>query len=288
MTCKGEEALIKTMTHSDSNNGGPIRLRSSDFLRIFWRSSFEQGSWNFERMQNVGFAYIMAPAINRLYPDLNDRKQAMKRHLQFFNTAPIMQSLITGVVLSMEEQKANGLPVSDESINSVKTAMMGPMGGFGDPVWLGTVRPVLSAFAASLVLTVFGIWGPILFFFAWNILRLVFRYLTQMAGYHRGADIINVFNTGLIKNAGNATSIFGTFMMGAIVARWVKVDFASVSTFISNHTLVQVLNSTVDVLAPIGLTFVCIWLIRKQVSPIWIILGLFLLGILGYMVGVLV
>ncbi len=87
-------------------------------------------------MQNVGFAYIMAPAINRLYPDLNDRKQAMKRHLQFFNTAPIMQSLITGVVLSMEEQKANGLPVSDESINSVKTAMMGPMGGFGDPVWL--------------------------------------------------------------------------------------------------------------------------------------------------------
>ncbi|MSE21165.1 PTS mannose transporter subunit IID, partial [Lactobacillus parabuchneri] len=69
---------------------------------------------------------------------------------------------------------------------------------------------------------------------------------------------------------------------------WVKVDFASVSTFISNHTLVQVLNSTVDVLAPIGLTFACIWLIRKQVSPIWIILGLFLLGILGYMVGVLV
>ncbi len=85
----------------------------------------EQGSWNFERMQNLGFAYIMAPAIKRLYPDPSQRKAAMKRHLQFFNTSPIMQSLITGVVLSMEEDRANGADISDDTINAVKTAMMG-------------------------------------------------------------------------------------------------------------------------------------------------------------------
>ncbi|MCJ2161451.1 PTS system mannose/fructose/sorbose family transporter subunit IID [Lentilactobacillus kefiri] len=282
------------MNHNQQENIGskkPIRLHKTDFFKIFWRSGVEQGSWNFERMQNLGFAYIMAPAIKRLYPDPSQRKAAMKRHLQFFNTSPIMQSLITGVVLSMEEDRANGADISDDTINAVKTAMMGPMGGFGDPIWLGTIRPVLSAFAASLVLSGYGILGPILFFIAWNILRLVFRYFCQAAGYHHGANIINLFNTGIIKNVGDATSIFGVFMMGVIVARWVEVDFVSISGWFSQmsggHLIGQLANSSIDVLAPVVLTLICVWLIRKQVSPLWIILGLFILGILGYSAGIL-
>lgn len=283
------------MDHNQQNNINahqPIRLHKFDFFRIFWRSGIEQGSWNFERMQNLGFAYIMAPAIKRLYPSLDQRKDAMKRHLGFFNTSPIMQSLITGVVLAMEEQRANGADISDASINAVKTAMMGPMGGFGDPLWLGTIRPVLSAFAVSLVLSGYGIWGPVLFFLGWNVLRLVFRYVSQMAGYHRGADIITLFNTGIIKNVGNVTSVFGVFMMGVIVARWVQVDFVSlrnVFTGMTNsHWLTILANGSINVAAPVCLTLVCVWLIRKQVSPIWIILGLFVLGILGYATGILV
>ncbi|MEE8823526.1 mannose permease IID component [Lentilactobacillus sunkii] len=282
------------MDHNQQNNltsHQPLRLHKMDFFKIFWRSGIEQGSWNFERMQNLGFAYIMAPAIKRLYPDIEQRKSAMKRHLGFFNTSPIMQSLITGVVLSMEEQRANGADISDANINAVKTAMMGPMGGFGDPLWLGTIRPVLSAFAVSLVLSGYGIFGPILFFLGWNILRLIFRYMSQMAGYHRGADIITLFNTGIIKNVGNVTSVFGVFMMGVIVARWVKVDFASFANVFASmpngHWLTVLSNESVDVIAPIGLTFICVWLIRKQISPVWIILGLFVLGILGYSAGIL-
>lgn len=276
----------------DHESRQPIHLRQIDFFRIFWRSGTEQGSWNFERMQNLGFAYIMAPAIKRLYPDMNQRKAALKRHLGFFNTAPIMQSLITGVVLSMEEQRANGADISDSTINAVKTAMMGPMGGFGDPVWLGTIRPVLSAFAASLVLSGYGIIGPILFFIAWNVLRLVFRYVTQMAGYHRGADIINLFNTGIIKYVSSATSMFGVFMMGVIVARWVTVDFASVKGLFGTSTASQimdtVINSGLNIIAQVALTLICVWLIRKRISPIWIILSLFVLGVLGYYAGLLV
>ncbi|GAD15485.1 PTS system mannose/fructose/sorbose family transporter subunit IID [Lentilactobacillus otakiensis] len=277
--------------NSHINAQQPVHLHKVDFFRIFWRSGIEQGSWNFERMQNLGFAYIMAPAIKRLYPAGDQRKAAMKRHLGFFNTAPIMQSLITGVVLSMEEQRANGADISDDTINATKTAMMGPMGGFGDPIWLGTIRPVLSAFAASLVLSGYGIMGPILFFTAWNILRLVFRYVTQMAGYHRGTDIINLFNTGIIKYVANATSIFGVFMMGVIVARWVKIDFAPLAGFFGGsggNLMGKIANSSIDVIAPIILTLVCVWLIRKRISPIWIILGLFVLGIFGYFAGILV
>ena len=31
--------------------------------RVWWRSTFLQGSWNYERMQNLGWAYSLIPAI---------------------------------------------------------------------------------------------------------------------------------------------------------------------------------------------------------------------------------
>lgn len=285
--------MVKQIHDQSSRKPRKVELRPSDFISIFWRSSFEQASWNYERMQNLGFAYIMSPAIKRLYPNKSDRISAMKRHLLFFNTSPIMQSLVTGVVLSMEEQRANGGDVDDTEINAVKTAMMGPLGGIGDPLWSGTVRPVLSAFAVSLVIGGFGIYGPILFFVAWNCARLLFRYEAQKIGYQNGTDIINFFNTGILKTVTKATSIFGMFMMGVIVARWVKVNFsitdqlAEQVTKLSGHFFGKLIGSGMTAIAAIGLTLICIWLIRRQISPIWIIIGLFMIGIIGYASGIL-
>ncbi len=63
---------------------------------------------------------------------------------------PYMQSTITGVVANMEVQRANGSQLDDQAINNVKVGMMGPLAGVGDPIWWGTFRPVLAAFAAGL------------------------------------------------------------------------------------------------------------------------------------------
>lgn len=39
-------------------------------------------------MQALGFCFSMVPAIRRLYPENNEaRKQAIRRHLEFFNTS---------------------------------------------------------------------------------------------------------------------------------------------------------------------------------------------------------
>lgn len=49
-------------------------------------------------MQALGFCFSMVPAIRRLYPENNDaRKQAIKRHLEFFNTQPFVAAPILGV-----------------------------------------------------------------------------------------------------------------------------------------------------------------------------------------------
>ena len=126
------------------------KLTPSDIRGVFIRSNLFQGSWNFERMQALGFCFSMVPAIRRLYPENNDaRKQAIKRHLEFFNTHPYVAAPVLGVTLAMEEQRANGAEIDDGAINGIKVGLMGPLAGVGDPIFWGTVRPVFAALAAA-------------------------------------------------------------------------------------------------------------------------------------------
>ena len=67
-----------------------IQLSQADRKKVWWRSQFLQGSWNYERMQNGGVAYTLIPAIKKLYQSKEDRAAALKRHLEFFNTQPFM------------------------------------------------------------------------------------------------------------------------------------------------------------------------------------------------------
>ena len=69
------------------------KLTSSDFFWAFVRSNFLQGSWNMERMQALGYCFGMIPIIKRLYEG-EERKQALKRHLEFYNTQPFVTAPI--------------------------------------------------------------------------------------------------------------------------------------------------------------------------------------------------
>ncbi len=202
------------MADNPTTDNQKLKLTHGDLVSTFWRAGFEQASWNYERMQNLGFEYIMAPAIKRLYPNKDDRIAAMKRHMEFFNTHPYMQPAITGVVLAMEEQRANGADIDDAAITSVKVGMMGPLAGVGDPVWWGTVRPVLGSFAASLALSGSGLLGPIIFFVVWNLLRLIFFWQTQQLGYRQGTNITSSLGGGLLQKVTEGASILGMFIMG--------------------------------------------------------------------------
>ena len=88
-----------------------ITLTKRDRWRVCWRSTFLQGSWNYERMQNGGYAFALIPAIKKLYKTKEDRAAALKRHLEFFNTHPYIASPILGVSLALEEDNANGTPI---------------------------------------------------------------------------------------------------------------------------------------------------------------------------------
>ena len=98
-----------------------VSLTKQDRISVCWRSTFLQGSWNYERMQNGGFCYAMIPAIKRLYSTKEDQAAALKRHLEFFNTQPYVGAPILGVTMALEEDRANGAPVDDAASRALKS-----------------------------------------------------------------------------------------------------------------------------------------------------------------------
>lgn len=299
-----------------------ISLSKKDRISVAWRSTFLQGSWNFERMQNGGWTYAMIPAIKKLYPTKEERAEALKRHMEFFNTHPYVASPILGVTLALEEERANGKPVDDAAIQGVKIGMMGPLAGIGDPVFWFTVRPMLGALGASLALSG-NILGPIIFFVVWNILRWSFMVGTQEFGYRAGSKIADDLSGGILQKVTKGASILGMFILGALVQRWVNISFKPIisevelskgayidwsslpdgvdgikTAFeqvnqgfalsnIQTTTLQDNLDSLIPGLAGLILTLLCCKLLKKKVSPIIIIIALFIIGILGNLVGIL-
>ena len=153
-------------------------LNKKDLVNIFIRSNFLLGSFNFERMQAIGFCVSMLPALRKLYKG-QDLADAMKRHLEFFNTQPFLATPIMGIVAAMEEKRANGADISDATLSGVKVGLIGPLAGVGDPIFWGTLRPVLAALGAGIALTG-SILGPLLFFVLFNAIRLATNWYGVM------------------------------------------------------------------------------------------------------------
>ena len=299
-----------------------LKLTKKDRLSIWWRSTFIQGSWNYERMQNGGWAVSLIPAIKKLYKTKEERSAALTRHLEFFNTHPYVASPIIGVTLALEEDRANGAQVDDVTIQGVKVGMMGPLAGIGDPVFWFTVRPILGALGASLAMAG-NILGPIIFFLGWNIIRMAFTWYTQEFGYKAGSRITEDLSGNLLQDITKGASILGMFILGSLVNRWVSIKFTPVVSSVQLSpgayidwnslpagaegikqallqqssgisltaekvtTLQGNLDSLIPGLAGLLLTFLCMWLLKKKVSPIVIILALFIIGIIFHVIGLM-
>ncbi|QQQ86485.1 PTS mannose/fructose/sorbose transporter family subunit IID [Peptacetobacter hiranonis] len=299
-------------------------LTKKDRMSVAWRHQFLQGSWNYERMQNGGWCYSMIPAIKKLYTNKEDQVAALKRHMEFYNTHPYVSAPVIGVTLALEEERANGAEVNDQAIQGVKVGMMGPLAGVGDPVFWFTLRPILGALGASLALGG-NIVGPLIFFFAWNIIRMAFLWYTQEFGYKVGSSIAQDLSGGLLGKITQGASILGMFIIGSLVQRWVSISFTPIVSQVTQSegayidwaslpagtegikqaltmynslggnaldvvkttTLQANLDQLIPGLAALLLTLLCCKLLKKNVSPIVIIIALFIVGIGAHLLGIM-
>ncbi|WGE60559.1 PTS mannose transporter subunit IID [Actinobacillus equuli] len=269
------------------------QLTSADIRATYWRSTFLLGSFNFERMQSMGFCVSMIPTIKRLYSRKEDQAAALKRHLEFFNTQPWVGSAIMGVTAAMEQERANGAAIDDAAISGVKVGLMGPLAGVGDPIFRGTLRPVLAALGAGLAISG-SLLGPLLFFIGINLCRALTRWYGFKYGYQKGTEIVSDMGGGRLQKVTQGASILGLFVMGSLVSKWTSINIPFELSRYKNAmgeevvtTVQSVLNDLLPGLAALLLTFLCMWLLRKKVNAMYIIFGLFGVGILGYWLGIL-
>ena len=268
-------------------------LTQRDKVETYIRSTFLLGSFNFERMQSIGFAVSMIPAIKRFYTKKEDQAEALTRHLEFFNTQPWVASSIMGVTAAMEREKAAGNDIDEAAITNVKVGLMGPLAGVGDPIFWGTARIVLAALGASLAVTG-NILGPLLFFFGLTAIRWATRWYGFKYGYEKGTQIVTEAGGNTLQKITQGASVMGLFVMGALVYRWTSVNIPLPLTSYKNQagamvdvTVQSVLNDLLPGLASLGLCFLCMWLLKKKVNAIWLIFALFAVGILGSYLGFL-
>lgn len=138
-------------------------VRKKDLIRVFIRSFLLQVSWNFERMQALGFCYCIMPVLKRIYKHHPEKLQyAVARHNEFFNTNALMSTFILGTTIAMEENVSAGGEVDELSINTVKVSLMGPLAGIGDSLYLFTIIPILQGIGISFAKDG-SFLGPIIF-----------------------------------------------------------------------------------------------------------------------------
>lgn len=270
------------------------KITKQDIIKTFIYSNFQQASFNYERIHALAFCVDMIPTIKRVYETKEEQAEALKRHLAFFNVTPALAGPVIGVTMAMEEAKSTDTNIDEGTINSLKVGLMGPLCGVGDPLIWGTLRPIVAAMGASLALTG-NIMGPILFFVAFNGVRLALKWFGLTYGLKKGMDIIADLSSNLLQRLTEGATILGLFVMGVLVTEWAEINVPVVISQTTDPasgeevimTIQDVLNDLIPGILPLLLTLLMMRLLKKKVSPIVLIFILFAVGIAGYGLGIL-
>lgn len=270
---------------TNSNN-----LSKKEVNQLFFRSLSIEGSFNYERMMSLGYSYAMYPIINRVYQSEEDKIDAVKRHLEFFNCTAAMSPFIMGVTAAMEEENSAEEVFDISSINSMKAGLMGPLSGIGDAIFWGSLRIISAGIGISLALDG-NVLGPILFLIVYNLPNILVRYFGIKQGYQLGFGLIDkLAKEGTMERVAYLINIVGMIVIGAMIGQMVYINMPIVisGTAEDPYTLQMVFDSIMPNILPVGLTaFFAVLLKKKKVNVSLLIVGILLVGIIGALTGVL-
>ena len=255
---------------------------------LFFRSLALEANFNFETWQNSGFAFAIIPVLKKLYTTKQSMAAALKRHLQFFNTSPYGSTLIIGIVAAMEEQNKRSEDFDEESINSVKLGLMGPLAGVFDSLFWGTFKIIAAGAGVSLAIKG-NVLGPILFLLIFNVPHLILRYNLTFIGYRTGTRFLqNLAKTNVMDRLTAGSAILGLMVIGAMTATLMHITTPlTIGGGDSAVRLQDIFDQIVPDIIPLGLTFLTYYFVRKNVKTTWLLLGLLTLGFIGSITHVL-
>ncbi|MBO1305259.1 PTS system mannose/fructose/sorbose family transporter subunit IID [Enterococcus sp. 669A] len=237
------------------------KLTKEDFKQINRRSLFTfQLGWNYERMQGSGYLYTILPQLRKMYgDDTPELKEIMKTHTQFFNTSNFFNTIITGIDLAIEEKEGIA---AKETISGLKAGLMGPFAAIGDSIFAALIPTIFGALAANMAINGNAI-GIVIWIVA-QIAVMVFRWKQLEFAYKEGVSLVTTMQHRLTALT-DAATLLGVFMVGALVATMVNVQF-SWAPSIGDVTLNM--QNNVDMilprLLPAGIVGAVYWMLGKK------------------------
>ena len=235
--------------------------------KIFFRSHRCFMMFSMAKMEANCFTMCMQPVIESLYPDdKEEQRRSYLRHQAFFNTHTNPFTFIAGLTYAMEKERKEG-KVDEATIDNVKAALMGPTAGMFDSFWFNAVR-VISAGIAIGLCSQGNFLGTILFVLLYGVTQSIAKWYLLQAGYNLGTSFIDtVFNSGLVNVLTKCASVVGLTMVGAMTVR-------------------DIVNSIFPGLLGVILLFVLVRLIKKGYRPTQLIAGIFVLALVGALLGI--
>jgi len=271
----------------EPDNPAKSILSKRNLRSVFLRSLALEANFNFESWQNTGFAFSIIPVLKKLYPAKEKMAKALKRHLQFFNTTAHGSTLILGITAAMEEQNCQKDDFDEESINTVKTGLMGPLAGVFDSLFWGTLKVIAAGVGISLAING-NILGPILFLLVFNIPHILLRYNLTFIGYNAGNKFLkNLAKSNVMDKLTSGAAILGLMVIGAMPAILMPITTPlMIGTSDSRVAVQSILDQLVPGLLPLSLTFLAFYLVRRNVKTTWLLLGVLALGFAGSIIHI--
>lgn len=228
-------------------------------LRCFW----VQNSHNYERMISLGILYSMTPILEKLYTGRPKEEcvRAQQRHLEYFNTMPMMVPFILGLAASIEENTAED---EKNSVIAIKTSLMGPLAGLGDSLLNFTLFPIAGSIGASFAIQGNFI-GPIIMFILINIVYMPLRLLGGHLGYRKGNELLSSDKgKETLNKISTMASVLGVMITASLISNTVKTNIGLVFGEGDGAIKVQaMLDNIMPGLIPLGIVLLCFYFLRK-------------------------
>ncbi len=245
-------------------------------------------SWTYYKQMNIAFCLMVQKMLKKIYHDDEAGYwAAIQRHLSFFNITVQIAPFVGGIAMSMEEKIHDGeLPA--DTVNDVKAALMGPLSGIGDSIFLATIRVIAAAVAISLA-QAGNPAAPIVFLLIYNIPAFWLRIWGVQQGYKLGVGFLtNAEQSGRMQTIMFAAGVVGAMVIGGMTS---SMFYATIPVVIGTGDTAQTLQEILDGIMPgvvgLGAMWFYYWLLSKKVNPSWVILGTMIFGVVGVYFGFL-
>lgn len=245
-----------------------IKVDKKDIRKSWWIWYLgAEVSNSYERLQSLIFCASMTPVLKKLYKDKAELSEALKRHLNFYNTEGIAGSIVNGITIAMEEQKANNEQGStDAAITGIKTGLMGPIAGIGDSIIWAAVMPIIIALFLPFAINGNAL-GAIMPIILYTGVTVLIGYYLCIKGYVIGKNsILQLLQDGKVKDLIDGASVLGLFMMGSLSASYIKIETPFKIAIANSQPIMiqEILNSIAPGLLELAAVFGIYWFLKTK------------------------